>query len=228
MADNTAKFIKHPSGQSAVNASSESVSAAHYYREMRAPDGTTGKHIEQMPQLYPGEIVYQNDTQFTPISMRNFGDYTILGRDSDLTYTLDPQCTTGFVFANDDIARKPSLGLVPAMRVALRESSLKPYKQAYRLRIRYSFAMKGVASSWYLLFCDKYGGIVSDFEHLGGGKAIWKSFVRTAFDRGFRISIVDTQTGDWTLVTQDIPETAIWSLDGSKKSVVLVLESLMA
>jgi hypothetical protein len=195
MADNTDNSIKNPNGNPAVNAPGTNDLPAHIYGEMHTPDGPIGKHIREMPQVYPGEIGFQEDTQFTPISVRNFRDYTILGRDMDCTYAVDPQCTTGFVLSNVDIASKPSLGMVPAMHVVLRESFLKPYKQACRLRIRYSFAMKGVATTWYLLFADKYGGIVSDFEHLGGGKAIWKSFVRTAFDRGLRISIVDTEKG---------------------------------
>lgn len=177
-----------------------------------------------MPQYYPGEMQYQQDSLFTRITMRNYGDYVVLGTDVYHTYAVDPQQTTGFVIDNDDIEQKPSLGMLPALSLRLRESGIKSWKQAYKLRIRYACAMKGIATSWYVAYVERYGGLVSDFEHLEGGKALWKSFVRTASERGLRISIVDTASGHAMQVGPDTSEDKIWSTDASLKSGALLLE----
>jgi hypothetical protein len=71
----------------------------------------------------------------------------------------------------------------------------------------------------------RYGGIGSDFEHLEGGKRLWKSFVCMATDRGLKISLLDTVTGQWMLVDANTPDEFIWSQDDSKKSMALVLEA---
>ena len=70
-----------------------------------------------------------------------------------------------------------------------------------------------------------FGDIVSDIEHLEGGKSLWKSFVRTAEERGLKISLVDTVAGEWLPVGQRTPDETIWSLDTAKKQLVLVLEA---
>jgi hypothetical protein len=198
--------------------------SARFHLELRVPEGTTGQDILAMPQHYPGEVTYQKDTKFTPITMRNFGDYLILGRDEVCTYAIDPQRTTGFVFSNLDIQNKPSLGMSPVMHAQLRESGIKGYKQVFRLRIREAFAQKGIATSWYLAYVLEAGGIVSDFDHLEGGKRLWKSFVRTAADRGLSISVVDTATKDWKSVGVNTADDFIWSTDPSRRRFVLVLE----
>ena len=195
-----------------------------HFQEARFPATAISDHIQTAMQHHPGPIVYQKDSKFTPISVRNLGDYMLILRDDDCLYVLDAQHTTGFVFAAEDLAKKPTLGLFPAMRLALRDSGVKGYKQAHQLRIRESFATKGVATSWYLAYVEEFGGIVSDFDHLEGGKSLWKSFVRTAIDRGLKISLVDTGTGRWNAVDLATPESEIWSTDNSKRKLVLVLE----
>lgn len=136
------------------------------------------------PQYHPGEVVYQKDTRFTPISMGNFSSYVLLGQDATFTYAVNPKHPTGFVFTNEDVEKRPRLGMVPVMHVHLRDSGIKVYKQAYRLRIRQSFARQGVATGWYLQYVSASGGMVSDLDHLEGGKALRRSIVNTAIDRG--------------------------------------------
>ena len=207
-----------------ISDSETSQRCREHIQEARTNATTATELSKRAMQHHPGSIVYQKDSKFTPISVRNFGDFKLLLQDDDCTYTIDPQRTAGFVFANEEVARNPSLGLFPAMRLALRESGIKGYKQAYQLRIRQTFATKGVATSWYLAYVDEFGGIVSDFDHLEGGKCLWKSFVRTALDRGLRISLVDTGTGVWKSVDRETPETDMWSSDSSKRRLILVLE----
>ena len=204
---------------------SQSPKALQYYQEIRQPKSATGKSLLEMPpQYYPGEITYQKDSLFTPISVRNFGDYIILGADSDLAYCIDPQHTTGFAFRSEDIAAKPSLGMVPALRLSLRDSGIRAYKQAYKLRIREDFALKGVATTWYLSYVERFEGIVSDFDHLEGGKCLWKSFIRTAIGRGLSISVMETTTGEARAVDSNTPEEEVWTTTLVKRSTVLVLE----
>ncbi len=167
---------------------------------------------------------YEKDSFFTRVTMRNFSDYPVLAKDLYFTYAIDPQQTMGFVFDNDDVKQRPSLGMLPAMSLRLRESGIKSWKQAYKLRIRYAYAMKGVATTWYLNYVEKFGGLVSDFEHLEGGKALWKSFIRTASDRGLRISVVNTATWQSRTVGLSTPEAQIWSIDETLKKCALVLE----
>lgn len=198
--------------------------AQHWYESMRAPAGTTGQVLLEMPQHYPGKIVYQSDQHFTPIAVRNFGDYIILGHDEDYTYAVDPQETTGFAFTQLSIIDQPRTGLIPVLRVSLRDSGIKGYKQAHRLRIRQEHALKGVATNWYTFYVDTVGGIVSDFEHLEGGKRLWRLFVDTALHRGFQVTLMDTHTGEQTVVGADTPDGLIWSLDATKKPVVLIME----
>lgn len=197
---------------------------AHSHPGVSCPEGTTGKDVLNMPQYYPSEMPYQKDALFTRITMRNFGDYRVLGQDLYRTYAIDPQHTMGFAFDNDDIEKRPSLGMLPAMSLRLRDSGIKTWKQAYRLRIRHAFAMKGVATSWYISYTQRFGGLVSDFEHLEGGKALWKSFVRTAAERGLSISVVDTASGQSKPVSEATTDDEIWSVDAALKGHVLVLE----
>lgn len=176
------------------------------------------------PQYHPGDFVYQRDSKFRRITLGNFGVYTRLGEDLDFTYTLDPQHTVGFVFENAEIEQRPRQGLLPVMHVHLRESPVSSYKQAYRLRIRESFARKNAATAWYLAYVATFGGVVSDFDHLEGGKSLWRSLVNIAQDRGQKASLLDTTTGARQPVNADTPDPSIWSADQSKRHLVLVLE----
>ncbi len=81
-----------------------------------------------------------------------------------------------------------------------------------------------MASTWYAKYVERMGGIVSDFEHLEGGKAFWRSLVNTAADRGLIVSLYDTKTGQSVSVGAKTPDLSIWSKDASKKHLVLVLE----
>lgn len=192
------------------------------YREHVALMGEL--RLVESPQLHDSPIVYMSDAKFTPTSLRNFGDYILLDRDDQFSYVAHPDMSFGYVFDSKDVAEIPSLGLFPVLRLQLRDSSLKGYKQAFRLRIRESYAKQGVASNWYFAYVAKIGGIVSDTEHLEGGKRLWKSFVRTAADRGLRISLVDTASGTWTPVDGSTPDDVIWTTSPAGKLRVLVLE----
>lgn len=188
--------------------------------------GMTLKQLTESSDFYTGPFAYVDSRMFRPISMRNFGYYTILGRDDEFTHTVVPGGNAGYVFFNQDIVAKPNIGMPPVMTVLLRDSTIKGYKQAYSMRIQEAFEMRGTATRWHLAYVRHYGGIVSDFEHLEGGKRAWKPFVRTATDHGLKISLVDTVAGQWMPVNANTPEEAIWSLDDSKKPLALVLEAL--
>ena len=192
------------------------------YREHVALMGELA--LVESPQLYGGPIVYQKDAKFVPIPLRNFGDYTLLDQNDQFIYALHPSGSAGFVFLASDVKSKPSLGMFPVMIVQLRDTQIKGYKQAHSLRIRQAYAMQGIATNWYVAYVQKFGGIVSDMAHLEGGKRLWKSFVRTAVDRGLRISMVDTASGAVTPVDGNTPDGVIWTASPAGKLRVLVLE----
>lgn len=196
------------------------------FEEFLKSNHKTGKSLlKEMPQYYRGKVSYQKDSKFIPISMANFKSYEILGEDAELVFCVDASHTTGFVFAQDDVKRSPRAGMVPLMRVALRETPLKGYKQAYALRIQERASRKGIATSWYLLYVNRFGGIVSDFEHLEGGKILWKSFLETAALRNLKISTYNFDTGELTPINAaNISDEEIWSEDDSKRNLVIVLE----
>lgn len=185
---------------------------------------TGAQIIQEMPQYYPGKISYQKDSKFIPISMRNFQGYTILGEDAEFIFAIDSHGTTGFVFSKMDIKRAPRSGVIPVLRVALRDSEILGLKQAHALRIRASYSQKGIATAWYMLYVEKYGGIVSDFEHLEGGKRLWKSFIDTAVDRGLKVSTYNLDNNKETPVGPETPEAEIWSKDQALHNQLLVLQ----
>ena len=193
------------------------IGPAHWYEDIAGP-------ILEMPQHFPGQVVYQRATKFLPITARNFATYIRLGSDGHFTFTVTPQLNAGYAFANSDIEAGERSGMAPVLQLELRDSGIKGYKQAFRLRIREDFARRAVATTWYALYAQAYGGIVSDFEHLEGGMQLWRSFVDTAQRRGLKVSLVDTTTGVWTPVGADTPDEAIWSTDSSRRAQVLVLE----
>jgi len=181
--------------------------------------------VQEAPQYYPGEMVYQHDLKFNPISSGNIRSYEVLGQDAEMVYMLNAAGSSGFVFAEADL-RGPLHDVVPVMSVLLRDTGIKGYKQAYRLRIRQSFSRRSVATRWYMAYVTHHKGIVSDFEHLEGGKSLWRSLVSYAAERGATASLVDTSTGTWTPVNAQTPDSAIWSEDEQLKRNVLVLEIL--
>ena len=182
--------------------------------------------LEEMPQYYPGDVTYQKDSKFTPISMRNISDYIVLGELDEFVYVVHPDQTMGFVFHVPDLQKKDN-NVIPVMRVSLRDTPLG-YKQAHFLRIREAFSKSNVTSTWYNLYIDKFGGIVSDNEHLEGGKRLWRSFIKKATaDPTYKISKVDLDTMEYSdSITTNTPESEIWSVDASKKGTVLVYEKL--
>ena len=186
--------------------------------------GLTGKQLMESPQYFPGSMAYQKDSKFRPIGAGNFGTFTVIEQDSEFVYAINPQLNTGFVFTATDVANPPKIGMTPVLYVQLRKTGIKGYLQAHHLRIRHAYAQQGVATRWYMAYVHRYGGIVSDFEHLEGGKRLWRMFVNTATARGFKISLVDTVTGTWTPLGVETPDSTVWSLDASKRELVLVLE----
>lgn len=182
--------------------------------------------LEEMPQYYPGDIIYQKDTKFTPISVRNISDYTVLGEMDEFLYVVHPEQTMGFVLYIPDLQKKQQT-VIPVMRVSLRDTILG-YKQAHFLRIRESFSKSNITSTWYDLYINKYKGIVSDNEHLEGGKKLWMSFIKKAtVDPNYRVTKVDLDNIESKdIVTTETPESEIWSADSKNKNVVLVYEKI--
>lgn len=180
--------------------------------------------LEEMPQYYPSEVVYQKDSNFTPISVRNLNDYVVLGEQDQFLYLVHPNQTTGFVFDVNDLQKKEQT-VVPVMRVSLRDTPIG-YKQAHYLRIREAYSKSNITSTWYNLYVEKFKGIVSDREHLEGGKNLWLSFIKkVSKDSNYRIYSYDLDTkeqGD--NITTETPEEEIWSLDSTNKNKVLVYE----
>ena len=184
--------------------------------------------LEEMPKHYTGEVVYQKDTKFTPISIRNVSDYVMLNRSDDLVYLVHPQQTYGYVFRITDLQSGKQTAL-PVMHLSLRDTPIKNYKQAYNLRVRESFSKSNITTVWYTSYVNRFGGIVSDKEHLQGGKLLWKSFIRRASeDASLKISLVDFKTGEVLMdnVPLNTPDEQIWSKDASKINSVLVIEKV--
>ena len=183
---------------------------------------TFKEHILAMPQHYPGKVHYQNDAKFTPISLGNIESYIPIGRDDRFSYFVKPQHNTGFIFQNEDLASGYQHAL-PVMTVSLRNSGINELQQAYELRIRGNFSRENLTTSWYVYFINRVGGIVSDAEHLQGGKMLWKSFIKIATnDPALSITLLDKTTGISQAVTAATPDSEIWSVGDSKKNLVLV------
>jgi hypothetical protein len=62
---------------------------------------------------------------------------------------------------------------------------------------------------------------------LEGGKLLWRSLIDQSISRGFKLSLVDIQTGALLLssVTAETVDQEIWSQDGSMIDAVLVMEA---
>lgn len=181
--------------------------------------------LTEMPQYYPGEVSYMKDTKFTPISFRNIQDYDVLGDDGTYGYFIKEGQTAGFVFSLEDLKQEPQQ-LLPVMRLSLRPSKVKGYKQAHALRIREAFAKENITSQWYDFYVQTFGGIVSDAEHLEGGKLLWKHFIRKSHENPpHTVSLANGDTGQILgVVGPEMADTEIWSTDASKKNLVLVYE----
>jgi hypothetical protein len=185
------------------------------------------KFLNEMPVSYSGDVVYWRDSKFTKISLNKFKSYKVMWSDVTDTYVLKGEESFGFVFLNSDIENYPKSGVAPVMSIGLRDTEIKGYKQAYRLRIRKDFARMNVATTWYCKYVDVRGGIVSDGQHLMGGKLLWKSFIDAA-DKGYSIYLYNRNTGESISIDSNTPESEIWSSyekkEPSKEHLVLVME----
>jgi hypothetical protein len=167
-------------------------------------------------------VHYQNDAKFTPISLGNIESYVPIGSDDRFSYFVKPQRNTGFIFQNEDLSSGHQHAM-PVMTVSLRNSGIGELKQAYELRIRGDFSRENLTTSWYVYFVNQVGGIVSDCEHLQGGKVLWKAFIKIATaDPELSITLLNKDTGTSNPVTAATPDAEIWSVGDSKKNLVLV------
>lgn len=189
--------------------------------------------LNEMPIQYSGDITYQGDHKFTRISLNNFKSYHVLGRDGTFTYMLSSNGRFGVVFLNSDIEKAMNeksgerVTLLPVLSLELRDSGVKEYMQAYHLRIRKDFARRNVATTWYSKYVDVMGGIVSDSQHLSGGKTLWRSFI-DASGFGYNISLYNLHTGKSIPVDSSTSDSEIWSTyksnEPSKEHLVLIME----
>jgi hypothetical protein len=180
--------------------------------------------LTEMPQHYSSAISYMKDDKFTKLSKRNVMEYVLLGAMDGLVYMVDQELTSGFVFDEEDFNNTDN-SILPAMRLSLRDTKIDGFKQAHFLRIRQKYSQKNITSTWYNLYVEKFNGIVSDFEHLEGGKQLWKSIIKTAtINPNTNVSLIDYDTMDVLIsnVTTNTPESDIWSSDSSKKHQVLL------
>ena len=169
--------------------------------------------LTEMPVEYKGEVKYMADDKFPLISLESIGRYTVLGEDDRYIY-LDNH-DTGYAFARIDVQEAPKQGIRPVLRVSLRDAG-NGMKQAHFLRIREGHADNRVAKTWYYFYAKAMGGIVSDFEHLQGGKALWMSLIKT----GHVSRIEDGKE----IPVASIDADNLWSVypDISKKNLILV------
>lgn len=182
--------------------------------------------LVEMPQHYKGNISYQKDSKFLPISKNNVSSYTLIGEDGQFAYTVHPELSAGFVFDKSDLQNNAVHDILPVLRLSLREFPYKGYKQAHALRIRSAYSRQNIATAWYLFYADAFGGVVSDHEHLEGGKTLWRSLINQANARGFKTSLVNIQNQTNIPIDKNTPDNEIWSNDPSRKNDVIVLEKL--
>lgn len=176
---------------------------------------TFAEHLLTMPVEYPGEIKYMATDMFPVISIRNINSYEVLGEDARYAYMLKHD--SGFVFDRDDLANAtPSIGCRAVMVVSLRPG-IKGLFQAHRLRVREASSEQNTVKSWYDFYAKAKGGVVSDFEHLQGGKALWVSLIKT----GHVTSCWKTQDAETPVTEADIPN--LWSAHPNHDNKDLVL-----
>lgn len=167
-----------------------------------------------------GKMTYQKDSKFIPISVRNVGDYTVLGTDDKgMVYLVSEHSTFGFIFNQSDLM-SGNQHAVPIAHVQLRDTKFG-YKQAHNLRIRESYAKLGSVSQWYTLYVEKFGGVVCDNEHLDGGKMLWQSFIKSSH----KLTLANSNTGETIKqVDKSTDESELWATDSSIKDLVLIME----
>lgn len=191
---------------------------ANFYKEWFLE---THQPILEMPQSYSGDVVYQKDSKFIPISKNNIKSYTVLGQNSEYIFLLHPSGEKGYVFSTSDMDSSQN-HVVPVMTVSLRDTDIKGYKQAHNLRIRQSGSRQNLTSAWYFLYVQKMGGIVSDREHLAGGKYLWRSLINSAHDFGLNAFIV--RNGEVFPVSRETPDENIWTSTEEGRNTLIFLE----
>ena len=184
------------------------------------------RELRESPQYLPGEYTYRDDSKFEPVSKRNFSTYIVIYADDDFTYAVDSNHRRGYVILTSEHDNDAVRAYTPVLVLGLRDTKIKGYKQAYGLRIRKSYAKIGIAAKWYVEYAKKFGGIVSDFEHLEGGKNLWRSFVNKADLHSLKISYVDSLYAPDKQVHVDAntPDSDIWTTDEVFRQRLLVLE----
>jgi len=133
--------------------------------------------LTEMPQHYKGDIAYQKDTKFLPVSKNNIGRFIELGQDEHHVYYVHPELTYGYVFNIEDL-ESDQKHIRPIMSLQLRDSGVGDLRQPFRLRIMAGASQQGITKAWYYNYINKYGGLVSDIEHLEGGKTSLEVFYR--------------------------------------------------
>jgi hypothetical protein len=176
--------------------------------------------VLEMPQHYPGDIHYQAEGKFVPISKNNVKSYIFLGSDGDYTFYLHPSKENGYVFRNDNLEDSGN-DVQPSMIVSLRDTPFG-FKQAHKLRIKEKDSRRNITTTWYLLYAQREGGVVSDFEHLEGGKTLWRSLVNNAESRGFKVFLL--KNSEKLPISKETPDSEIWNTDPSGRQTLIMLE----
>jgi hypothetical protein len=194
-----------------------------FYRQTTTQ--TVGELISEMPKHYPGDVTYQKDSGFNPVSLNNIKTYAVLAETEDYVFCFKESENKGYVFSLRELEEAKSSGsdVLPIMVVFLREGVYQNYKQAYKLRIRESFSRSSIASSWYNWYAYKYGGILSDTEHLQGGQKLWRSLIDKARSRGMNAYTISLNTNEIKKVDSSTPYEEIWSTDDSFKTKIILL-----
>lgn len=180
--------------------------------------------LSEMPQHYSGPVIYMKDAKFEQCSIANAKTYVGLGTDDHLVYMVDQHQTFGYVFEEEDLVSSRQ-SMLPVMKVRLRETPFGQFRQAFGLRIREKYARNRIATTWYLKYVQKFGGVVSDREHLQGGKILWRSLINyTAADPTLQVQVGDWETGQILgPVTSETPDHEVWSADDTLADRVLIL-----
>jgi len=153
----------------------------------------------EMPLHYSGPIIYQKDAKFEQVSVQNAASYTVLGTDGRRTHLVNRQIS-GYAFSTDELNSGVKY-VVPLLRLSLRSTPFGTLMQAHHLRIRESESRDSVAANWYGMYVEKFGGVVSDREHLEGGKLLWKSFIkRAATDKSVIVYLGNWEAGEALVV----------------------------
>jgi hypothetical protein len=177
--------------------------------------------LTKMPQHYKGEVMYQKDTKFREVSLKNIQSMDVIGDDNEFLYVVHPSQTLGYVFDKDDFTGGKK-HIRPIMSLALRDSGINGLKQVHKLRIQKGYARTNITTTWYYNYINEFGAIVSDTHHLEGGKILWRSFIDNP---NFNVDLYDTTKGEVILknLDKDTNDDLVWSTDDSKTNLVMIL-----